>query len=292
MANGEEPKASAKAGAAQVPAGAGMGVLETRYDDGKLRERSQMKNGKLDGDSQSFSPEGRPLRSARLREGVLEGRRTYANIMKYLMMATSSNFGNMLSMAAATLFLPFLPLLPVQILLNNLLYDISEVPIPLDHVEEGDLRQPRVWDMQQIRRFMLTLGPVSSVFDLLTFALLLLVLHADASLFRTGWFIESIATQVLVVFVIRTRHNPLRSRPRPLLAATCLAVVGVAVALPFTPVGEFVGLVRPPLPFFAMLIVLVLVYLALAEYCKRWFYRTQKAHARERAKSSLSPSRW
>jgi len=225
-----------------------------------------------------------------LREGVLEGRRTYGNIMKYLMMATSSNFGNMLSMAAATLFLPFLPLLPVQILLNNLLYDVSEVPIPLDRVDEAELRRPRVWDMHYIRRFMLTMGPISSLFDFLTFAVLLLVVNAGPELFRTGWFIESIATQVLVIFVIRTRHSALHSRPHPLLIATSLGVVAIALALPYTPIGPLLGFVAPPLSFMLILIALIATYLVLAEYAKRWFYRTQQTPPRPRRRGILNVS--
>ena len=218
-------------------------------------------------------------------DGVLEGRRTYANIMKYLMMVTSSNFGNMLSMAAATLFLPFLPMLPVQILLNNLLYDISEMAIPFDRVDEADLRRPHVWDVQEIRRFMLVLGPVSSVFDLLTFAVLL-SLNATAALFQTGWFIESIATQVLVIFVIRTRRNPLRSRPHPLLAITSLAVVAVGVTLPFSPLASLLGFVTPPPTFFAILVVLIGFYLALAQLCKQHVYRLHGARRRSAGKAT------
>ena len=216
-----------------------------------------------------------------VRDGVMEGRRTYANIMKYLMMATSSNFGNMLSMAAGTLFLPFLPMLPVQILLNNLLYDISETAIPFDRVDEAELRRPHVWDVREIRRFMLVLGPVSSLFDLITFGVLLLI-GAGPALFQTGWFIESIATQVLVIFVIRTRHNPLRSRPHPLLAATSLAVLAIAVALPFSPLAPLVGFVPLPAMFFAVLIVLVVAYLALVQACKK---RAFRAHERWRKRA-------
>ena len=206
-------------------------------------------------------------------DAVIEGRRTYANIMKYLMMVTSSNFGNMLSMAAATLFLPFLPMLPVQILLNNLLYDVSETAIPLDRVDDAELQRPHVWDVHEIRRFMLVLGPVSSLFDLLTFGVLL-ALGAGAALFQTGWFIESIATQVLVIFVIRTRRNPLRSRPHPLLAITSLAVVAAGVALPYSPLAPMLGFVAPPPAFFAILVVLIGVYLALAQICKQRVYRS------------------
>jgi Mg2+-importing ATPase len=205
-------------------------------------------------------------------DGVLEGRRTYTNIMKYLMMVTSSNFGNMLSMAMATLFLPFLPMLPAQILLNNLLYDLSETAIPLDRVEEVELRRPHVFDVNEIRRFMLLMGPVSSAFDLVTFGVLLL-LNATPALFQTGWFMESIATQVLVIFVIRTRGSPLRSRPHPLLVATSLGVVVVGVALPFLPLGALFGFVAPPTPFAVVLIVLVAIYLALAQLVKTRVYR-------------------
>jgi Mg2+-importing ATPase len=163
--------------------------------------------------------------------GVVEGRRTFVNIMKYIMMGTSSNFGNMFSMAGAALFLPFLPMLPIQILLNNLLYDFSEIAIPLDRVDAEELRAPHAWDMQFIRNFMLVLGPVSSIFDFITFYVMQTVLRANEALFQTGWFIESLATQVLVIFVIRTRGNPIKSRPHPWLVASSLAVVALAAAL-------------------------------------------------------------
>jgi len=206
-------------------------------------------------------------------DGVLEGRRTFGNIMKYIMMGTSSNFGNMFSMAGASLLLPFLPMLPLQILLNNFLYDVSEVPIPLDTVDDEFLRVPRHWDMGFIRNFMLIVGPVSSLFDFLTFFVLLNVLHADEALFHTGWFIESLATQVLVIFLIRTRQNPFRSRPSGLLTLTSLAVVGVAVVLPFTPLGVYLGFVPPPSLFFLIVTGMVVAYLVMVEGVKRWFYR-------------------
>ncbi len=208
-----------------------------------------------------------------LHAGILEGRRTFGNVMKYIMMATSSNFGNMFSMAAATLFLPFLPMLPMQILLNNLLYDVSEIPLPLDNVDEEDLARPRRWDMAFIRNFMLTIGPISSLFDFLTFYLLMAVLNANEMLFHTGWFVESIATQVLVIFVIRTRRNPLRSRPHPWLTLTSLGVVAMAMLLPFTPAAAWLGFTPLPPLFFGLLAGLVTSYLVLAEAGKRWFYR-------------------
>jgi len=206
-------------------------------------------------------------------EGVLEGRRTFGNIMKYIMMGTSSNFGNMFSMAGASLFLPFLPMLPTQILLNNMLYDVSEVPIPLDHVDEEEVRRPRHWDMTFVRDFMLVVGPVSSLFDFLTFYVLLAVLHADQALFQTGWFVESLATQVLVIFVIRTRGNPLRSTPHPLLLVTSLTVVAAAACLPFTPLGAYFGFVPPPAIFYYILIGMAVAYLLLVELVKMAFYR-------------------
>jgi Mg2+-importing ATPase len=207
-----------------------------------------------------------------LHAGVQEGRRTFGNIMKYIMMGTSSNFGNMFSMAGAALVLPFLPMLPVQILLNNLLYDVSELPIPLDRVDDDYLRRPRHWDMRFIRNFMLIIGPVSSVFDFLTFYIMLAVLHAGEALFHTGWFIESMATQVLVIFIIRTRRNPFRSRPNPWLIVCSLAVVAVAVLLPFTPAGLQLGFVAPPAVFFLILAAMLVFYLLAVEGMKQWFF--------------------
>lgn len=208
-----------------------------------------------------------------LHRGVLEGRRTFGNIMKYIMMATSSNFGNMFSMAAASVVLPFLPMLPVQILLNNLLYDVSEVPIPTDAVGREFLRGPRRWDMRFIRNFMLVVGPVSSAFDFLTFFVLLQVFRAGPVLFHSGWFVESLATQVLVIFVLRSRGSPLRSRPSVPLGLTSLGVVATAVTLPFLPLASRVGFTALPPPVLAALGFLVVLYLASVEAVKRWFYR-------------------
>jgi len=208
-----------------------------------------------------------------LHQGILEGRRTFGNVMKYIMMATSSNFGNMFSMAAATLFLPFLPMLPLQILLNNLMYDVSEITLPLDNVDAEDLAQPKRWDMRFIRNFMVTIGPISSLFDLLTFYLLISLFNAHESLFRTGWFVESIASQVLVIFVIRTRLNPLRSHPNRWLVLTSLGVVVTAMLLPFTPLAPYLGFTPLPLAFFGLLTVLLLAYLVMVEGGKQWFYK-------------------
>jgi Mg2+-importing ATPase len=196
-----------------------------------------------------------------LHQGILEGRRTFGNVMKYIMMA------------AATLFLPFLPMLPLQILLNNLLYDVSEITLPLDHVDAEDLAQPKQWDMGFIRNFMLTIGPISSLFDFLTFYVLIHWFNAQESLFRTGWFVESMATQVLVIFVIRTRRNPLRSRPHAWLLITSLAVVLTAMLLPFTPMAPYLGFTPLPLSFFGLLAGLVVAYLGVVEGGKQWFYK-------------------
>jgi Mg2+-importing ATPase len=212
-----------------------------------------------------------------LHEGIVEGRRTFANIMKYIMMGTSSNFGNMFSMAGAALFLPFLPMQPAQILLNNMLYDVSEVPIPMDRVDPHDMERPRRWDIRFIRDFMWVVGPVSSVFDFLTFFVLLYVLKADQSLFQTGWFVESLATQVLVIFVIRTRASPLASQPSAVLVATSLCVVAAGALLPLTPLGSYLGFVAPPPIFYAIVSVMVAAYLLLVQAVKVIFYRYHPA---------------
>ncbi len=207
-----------------------------------------------------------------LHAGVLEGRRTFGNIMKYIMMGTSSNFGNMFSMAGAALFLPFLPMLPTQILLNNILYDISEIPIPLDEVDAEETAMPRVLDLVFIRNFMLVIGPISSVFDFLTFYVLLEILKAKEQLFQTGWFIESLCTQVLVIFIIRTRGNPFKSRPHPILTFTSLVIVTTAIGLPLTPLGAYLGFVAPPAYFYGILAAMVIIYLGVVEMVKRIFY--------------------
>lgn len=208
-----------------------------------------------------------------LHQGVVEGRRTFGNIMKYVMMGTSSNFGNMFSMAGAALFLPFLPMLPIQILLNNLLYDLSEITIPFDNVDTEYLKKPRQWDMKFIRNFMLLVGPVSSIFDFLTFYVMLNVFNAKEGLFRTGWFVESIVTQVLVIFIIRTRRNIFKSKPNSWLVYTSLFIVGVAITLPFTSIGAYFGFSPLPIKFFTILLTLGIGYLVMVEFVKRWFYR-------------------
>ena len=202
-------------------------------------------------------------------DGVEEGRRTFANILKYVRMGASSNFGNMLSMAAASLFLPFLPMLPTQILLNNLLYDVSEIGIPFDSVRPEAVARPQIWNMRALVRFAAVMGPLSSAFDMLTFAGLLLLFHVTTPEFRTAWFLESMATQILVIFVIRTNGRPWRDLPRPMLAATSLGALVVAMVIPFTPVARWFGFEAPPLLATAGLGVVVIVYLVGAELLKR-----------------------
>src|SRR5262252_2506161 len=204
-----------------------------------------------------------------LHSGIIEGRKAFANVMKYLLMGTSSNFGNMFSMAGAVLFLPFLPMLPLQILLNNFLYDLAQVTIPTDNVDPGFVRTPQRWDIRVIRNFMLGIGPISSLYDFLTFAILLWGFHASEALFHTGWFVESLATQTLVLFVIRTAGTPWRSRPSLPLAATTVLIVLIGLVLPFTPLAPILGFVPLPGTYFLFLAGATLTYLVLVELLKR-----------------------
>jgi len=209
-----------------------------------------------------------------LADGVVEGRRIFANTIKYVLMGTSSNFGNMFSAAGASLVLSFLPMTPTQILLNNFLYDVSEMTIPTDEVDEEQLLRPAHWDLRVIERFMLVFGPISSLFDFLTFGIMLWVFHAGPGLFQSGWFVESLATQVLIIFVIRTRRTPFfRSRPSLPLAGTSLACVAAGAVIPFTPLGSAFGFSPLPPLFFVALAGMVLAYLVLVETAKMVFYR-------------------
>jgi Mg2+-importing ATPase len=208
-----------------------------------------------------------------LHEGVVEGRRSFGNVMKYVLMATSSNFGNMLSMAVASLVLPFLPMLPLQILLNNFLYDLAQVAIPSDRVDRTWERAPRRWDVAFIRRYMLTIGPISSVFDLVTFAVMLGVFHTGEALFHTGWFVESLATQTLVIFVIRTAAPAWALPPSPGLALGVAAALAVGVLLPVTPLAPWLGFVPLPPLLLAFLLGMTVAYLLAVELAKRHVYR-------------------
>jgi Mg2+-importing ATPase len=220
-----------------------------------------------------------------LADGVAEGRRIFANTIKYVLMGTSSNFGNMFSAAGASLFLSFLPMLPSQILLNNLLYDSSQLAIPTDQVDEEQLRQPSHWDIAFIRRFMIFFGPLSSVFDFVTFAVMLWIFHAGAAEFRSGWFVESLATQTLVIFAIRTRRVPFfRSHPSLPLALAAVSVVLVGAVLPATPIAHTLGFSPLPAAFFAALVGMVIGYLVLIEVGKRIFYRIPPVHSGRRGR--------
>jgi Mg2+-importing ATPase len=222
-----------------------------------------------------------------LAEGVFEGRKTFGNTMKYIQIGVSSNFGNMFSVAGAALFLPFLPMLPVQILLNNLLYDFSQTTITTDKVDDEYVERPKRWDIAFIRRFMVSLGPVSSLFDFLTFFSMLFIffpiiplalLAGDVTypdrLFQTAWFIESIVSQVLVVFVIRTRRTPFwKSKPSKYLIISSIIIIAFALLLPLSPLGLIFGFVAPPPLFYALLALLMVAYLTVAELVKSWFYK-------------------
>jgi P-type Mg2+ transporter len=211
-----------------------------------------------------------------LLEGVREGRTTFANTLKYVFMATSANFGNMFSMAGVSLFLPFLPLLPKQILLTNLLTDFPEMTIATDNVDNEMVQYPRRWDIKAIRKFMITFGLVSSVFDYLTFGLLLLVLHATQVQFRTGWFLESVVSASLIVLVIRSRKPFFQSRPGKYLLIATLSILAVTLILPFTPLADIFGFA--PLPFSFLLLIggIVMLYIITAEITKRIFYQRVK----------------
>ncbi|HEY3453859.1 MAG TPA: magnesium-translocating P-type ATPase [Bryobacteraceae bacterium] len=204
-----------------------------------------------------------------LHAGILEGRKASGNVLKYLLMGTSSNFGNMLSMAGASLFLPFLPMLPTQILLNNFLYDLAQITIPADRVDPGYLGKPQRWSIALIRNFMILIGPISSIYDFLTFFVLLHYLHASEAEFHTGWFVESLATQTLVLFVIRTFGRPWKSKPSLPLVMTVLAVVISGLFIPFSPVAKMLGFTALPLPFFFFLAGATAAYLAMVEIAKR-----------------------
>ena len=201
---------------------------------------------------------------------------TFANTLKYVFMATSANFGNMFSMAGASLFLPFLPLLPKQILLTNLLTDFPELTIATDRVDPEMVEKPRRWNIRFIRNFMITFGFISSIFDYLTFGVLLFLLKAQPEQFRSGWFIESVISASLIVLVIRTRQPFFKSRPSKYLTLATLLVTGVTLIFPFTPLGELFGFKPLPFYFLFLLAVIMGMYIFTAEAAKKIFYRKIK----------------
>jgi len=209
-----------------------------------------------------------------LKEGVLEGRKTFGNTMKYIMMGISSNFGNMFSVLGAVILLPFLPMLPIQILLNNLLYDISQVPIPTDNVDEEYIQKPRKWNLTFIKNFMFVFGPISSLFDFLTFYILYVVFKSSAPVFQTGWFLESLATQTLIIHIIRTRHIPfLQSTASKYLLASTFLVVIIGWILPYTFLGNFLGFAILPSKILCSILAIVVGYIIVVDVGKRIFYK-------------------
>ncbi|MFI4975374.1 MAG: magnesium-translocating P-type ATPase [Caulobacterales bacterium] len=213
-------------------------------------------------------------------QGVVEGRRTIVNTSKYILMASSANFGNIFSMVLAGLILPFLPLLPIQVLLTNLIYDVTQTGLPLDNVDPEAVERPIHWDLRLIERFMIVMGPVSTVFDVITFGVLLLVFHAGEAFFRTGWFVESLITQVLMIFAVRTRRSLFASRPHPVVIGLALGGAALTLALPFIPVvrGWF-QFVHLPAPYFAYLAAALAGFLVMIELVKRAFFARVSAAA-------------
>ena len=208
-----------------------------------------------------------------LRQGILQGRKTFANTLKYVFMATSANFGNMFSVAGASLFLSFLPMLPKQILLINFLTDLPEMTIASDNVDDVFIQRPHRWDVGFIRRFMLVFGPLSSIFDLLTFGVLLWLMHADQASFHTGWFIESVLSAGVVVFAVRTRLPFIRSHPSRVMMLVTLVVALVALGLPYSPLATILGFKPLGLEALGLIAAIVVLYFISAEIVKRWFYR-------------------
>ena len=208
-----------------------------------------------------------------LAQGIGEGRTTFANTLKYVFMATSANFGNMFSMAGASLFLPFLPLLPKQILLTNLLTDFPELTIATDRVDRELVERPRRWNIRFIKNFMITFGLISSIFDYLTFGILLFLLKASPAQFRTGWFIESVISAALIVLVIRTRQPFFKSKPGKALTLATLLVTIATLLIPYTPLGELFGFEVLPFYFIPLMAVIVGIYIFTAEGAKKIFYR-------------------
>jgi Mg2+-importing ATPase len=216
-----------------------------------------------------------------LEEAVIEGRKTFANIIKYIKMTASSNFGNVFSVVVASIFLPFLPMLPIQLLVQNLLYDISQVSIPWDDVDKDYLKQPRKWDAAGLARFMLFIGPISSIFDIVTYLVMWHVFFANSiehqSLFQSGWFIEGLLTQTLIVHMIRTQHVPfIESRAAMPVILLTASIMAFGIYLPFSPLGAHLGMVPLPLPYFGWLAGILLSYCVLTQLIKTIYIRRFK----------------
>ncbi|MDE2591185.1 MAG: HAD-IC family P-type ATPase, partial [Patescibacteria group bacterium] len=212
-----------------------------------------------------------------LADGVVEGRKVFGNIIKYIRMGASSNFGNMFSVLGASLFLPFLPMAPLQVIANNLLYDLSQTAIPTDTVDPEYIEKPRKWDIADIRRFMFFFGPTSSVFDYVTFGVMIFVFHAwlnNVKLFQTAWFVESLLTQTLIVHVIRSRKIPfLQTWPSLPLLATTTIIMAIGIYLPFSPLASSLEFVKLPFAFWPILVAILLSYVVLTQLVKIWYSR-------------------
>jgi Mg2+-importing ATPase len=216
--------------------------------------------------------------------GIDGGRRAFLNTMKYISITTSANFGNMISMAFASLFLPFLPLLAKQILLNNFLSDLPSLAIASDNLDEDQMKAPRSWDIGYVRRFMISFGLVSSFFDFMTFGFLLYVVHASEGIFQTAWFEESLLTELAIVFIIRTRKAFWKSRPGTILSWLTVVVVGIAIALPISPVAVWFSFQPLPIPVTLGLVAITLLYLAASEGVKHWFFNREQHRRKTRPK--------
>lgn len=209
-----------------------------------------------------------------LANGIQEGRKIFSNTIKYILMGTSSNFGNMFSAAAASVFLPFLPMLPMQILFMNLLYDTANMTLPTDNVDDEYIKKPRGWDIGFIRKYILFFGPFSSLYDFLTYGIMLFIFGASPELFQSGWFVESFWTEVFVIFVIRTRRIPFwSSRPGKWLTILTLACIAIGTIIPFSPIGGFLGFVPLPPQYWILLVLMVATYLLLVDAGKVFFYK-------------------
>ena len=211
-----------------------------------------------------------------LQQGVIEGRRVFANIIKYIRMGASSNFGNMFSVVGASLFLPFLPMAPIQVLTNNLLYDFSQTTIPTDNVDDDYVTQPRRWDIDNIFKFMIFIGPISSIFDYITYGMMLFVFECwtNPPLFQTGWFVESLLTQTLIIHIIRTTRIPfIESRASSALITTTIIICAIGITLPFTSAGAALGFTPLPPLYWPLVATLLLAYALLTHLVKVWFVR-------------------
>jgi len=220
-----------------------------------------------------------------LEAGVVEGRKVFANILKYVRMGASSNFGNMFSVLGASVFVPFLPMAPIQILANNLLYDISQTAIPTDEVDPEQVEKPRPWDMRQLTRFILFIGPCSSIFDYTTYFIMLYIFDCwnvstpaaaahSASLFQTGWFVESLLTQTLIIHIIRTNRIPfLQSHSSWPLLATSVLISAIGIAIPYSALGDYLGFTPLPLLYWPLLAISLLCYVVLTQVVKMWLLR-------------------